>query len=1110
MSIFKDTFIPEVQGQLEARQNAIKKRDVTSIKYLNSRNAWIRMSSSVDVNNDGGDLAKKNILQGGISSPQGLRAGVSNSNNNNAAYTQTSQRGLRPMPGINSIDIKSKSAYGSLREVVVKFQCWDIKQLEDLELLYMRPGYTVLIEWGWLPYLKNENTLEYNIIPKDIITKPTTKEDIWKDLFSKSKNTGGNYDAMFGYVKNYSWSARPDGGYDCTTTIISIGEIIESLKVNFAALNYNINDGEKGIISSFLTTDNVTAHKKNILAGIFSEMYNGVLNQSQLTPLNFSQNAPNQTTFSGEVSIDNGKQIKWENYDFFIRKLKTTTPNNDNPSNQLIHSNSNGVQIYITLESLIKILNEKILLKDKSSKLPLTGISVKGRNYLGEGNKDLLCLAHPLQISVDPTICLIGNPSWSNIQKPDFSTDINKGEVLLDEEPIGSYSSENISALKTTINIIIEESAKTIGTDQQRIINSIKNSTNGDINKIKELNRLWYNTRVSGGTSAVGKITLYDYLNNFSTGNFSKEQLNESFGNNLNLIKIIYTDSDDDKSRIAEINRKKTELETVNKKLIAERKQLANAPAGTQYLLNLKSYNPEIPKESDNKNSNLELGIIGNIYINLQFLYSLSLDNNIESQDKKEKQEISLYDFIKNIMSQVSNSIGSINNFDIHVDPVDNIARIIDINYVDETKKLTAYNNAFTLQMHNLESTVRSYKLESQIFPEQSTMIAIGSQVKSSALGMGGSDTMSSFNQNITDRIIPEKIDSYNTEEDLKKLVDDEFNNLKLNLKTIFSYFGNTDPYFNWTPTASFDTSMAAMYKTSLRDLINYFNSISNSSGKNRAIIPTKLSVELDGIGGLVIGHIFKIPDNLLPKGYKGIGNGSKLGHIITGIGHSISNSDWVTNIDAQTIILDEPVGGLIIDYIDLISNSSVLVAEVSNPNSTPSMAPIAPNYSDSSYQKAATYAKRLMTDLGLTNFQAAGIFGNILYESGGSMDPDIIEGGKGYTIENIPEGTIRIGAGWAQWTNDKNAKKGQGRMDRFLFPNGKRKKRSELTDEYNYKYLINDLSKNYSGVLNEIKSSQNVLGASTIFLEKFEIPQNASLQKYFRAAIGDKILNLM
>jgi hypothetical protein len=69
----------------------------------------------------------------------------------------------------------------------------------------------------------------------------------------------------------------------------------------------------------------------------------------------------------------------------------------------------------------------------------------------------------------------------------------------------------------------------------------------------------------------------------------------------------------------------------------------------------------------------------------------------------------------------------------------------------------------------------------------------------------------------------------------------------------------------------------------------------------------------MDGIGGLVIGHIFRIPDDLLPKGYKNIGKelGAKLGYIITGIGHSVSNNDWVTNIDAQTIILDDPRKGI-------------------------------------------------------------------------------------------------------------------------------------------------------------------------------------------------------
>jgi hypothetical protein len=78
----------------------------------------------------------------------------------------------------------------------------------------------------------------------------------------------------------------------------------------------------------------------------------------------------------------------------------------------------------------------------------------------------------------------------------------------------------------------------------------------------------------------------------------------------------------------------------------------------------------------------------------------------------------------------------------------------------------------------------------------------------------------------------------------------------------------------------------------------------------------------MDGIGGLVIGHIFKIPENLLPKGYKGKdGVGSKLGYIITGIGHSITNKDWKTSIDAQTIILDDPTG-IDIKYSDVIKES--------------------------------------------------------------------------------------------------------------------------------------------------------------------------------------------
>jgi hypothetical protein len=259
MSIFKDTLKQEIQNQLKARQEAILSRTPAAIQYFNARNSWIRMSSAVDVAPSKGaeptnELAKKYILQGGVLLDKALRSGVGTSNE---AYSTLSPRGtpnrlgLRPMPGVTGIDVKSLSAYGSLREVEVKFNAWDIKQLEDLELLYMRPGYTVLIEWGWAPYLDNAGGLQSNISFYDIIEAKPSKEQVFKDLYNTAAKTySGNYEAMYGYVKNYSWSARPDGGYDCSTTIISIGEVMESLKVNYAPFDHIQQITEKGVIAS--------------------------------------------------------------------------------------------------------------------------------------------------------------------------------------------------------------------------------------------------------------------------------------------------------------------------------------------------------------------------------------------------------------------------------------------------------------------------------------------------------------------------------------------------------------------------------------------------------------------------------------------------------------------------------------------------------------------------------------------------------------------------------------------------------------------------------------------------------------------------------------------
>ena len=58
-------------------------------------------------------------------------------------------------------------------------------------------------------------------------------------------------------------------------------------------------------------------------------------------------------------------------------------------------------------------------------------------------------------------------------------------------------------------------------------------------------------------------------------------------------------------------------------------------------------------------------------------------------------------------------------------------------------------------------SIVRNYKLESQIFPDQVTTIAIGAQAKGGQLGIQN-NTMIDFNLQLTDRIIPKKAEELN------------------------------------------------------------------------------------------------------------------------------------------------------------------------------------------------------------------------------------------------------------------------------------------------------------------------------------------------------------
>ena len=69
-------------------------------------------------------------------------------------------------------------------------------------------------------------------------------------------------------------------------------------------------------------------------------------------------------------------------------------------------------------------------------------------------------------------------------------------------------------------------------------------------------------------------------------------------------------------------------------------------------------------------------------------------------------------------------------------------------------------------------------------------------------------------------------------------------------------------------------------------------------------IIPLKFNAQIDGIGGLVIGNIFKVDKNFLPKGYE---QEDVAFAVMTENQKITAGQDWTTDFSGQLILLDLP-----------------------------------------------------------------------------------------------------------------------------------------------------------------------------------------------------------
>jgi hypothetical protein len=221
-------------------------RDEQQLSYLEARTGWCKLVSSVNVKKPlrninllEEDLAKAFVLFNGTTNEgtNDQRAGIwpGTGNPNNYAYGMGGTAyGLRPMPGIKSASTKTETR-GSLKTSTIQIQANNKEQFDIIDTLYLRLGFSLLLEWGNSSYFNNEGVYiadNPNSLADEFISGTLNYSNYSAKINKKREESKGNYDAIVGKVVNFTWTFTKEGTYDITVTLRSMGDVIESLKSN--------------------------------------------------------------------------------------------------------------------------------------------------------------------------------------------------------------------------------------------------------------------------------------------------------------------------------------------------------------------------------------------------------------------------------------------------------------------------------------------------------------------------------------------------------------------------------------------------------------------------------------------------------------------------------------------------------------------------------------------------------------------------------------------------------------------------------------------------------------------------------------------------------------
>lgn len=294
-------------------------------------------------------------------------------------------RGFTPRPGIIGAQIKSKGTFGTLRDVEITLKAFNKDDIDIIFELYCRPGFSFLLEWGHTIFRTSKKTAPVRPIgPRDeFFSTGATHISVQAAIQQARKDTEGNYDAIIGICKNYSWSFNSDGSYDITLSFASKGEVIESLKTSF----------DPGITE----TDLIALAKGN------------VDKSERKSPLHYFSKRLELASKSGQLVGADCKAAIAETSPKFAavldeRYLETWCAPGFDIKQPDSFFDKDTVFIYMSLRTVCSVLQSAAIMSE--------GKGQKALNIrLKEGNK---YFTHRNHYSINPFVCVIPNLSDEN------------------------------------------------------------------------------------------------------------------------------------------------------------------------------------------------------------------------------------------------------------------------------------------------------------------------------------------------------------------------------------------------------------------------------------------------------------------------------------------------------------------------------------------------------------------------------------------------------------------------------------------------------------------------------------------------------------------------